>query len=209
MVDRSVAASVSFPELIRMVQSRQHQLPLFATIAWSIWHHRNKSRLQQSSLPLNKIAGYAKEYIRGFKNLQQQQQIVCRKIQTRKWSPPGSGMMKTNFDGALFGESDQAGLGVVIRNSEGQVMATLLEKIQKPHSVQSVELLTARRAVTFCIETGFQNSIFEGDSELVIKSLRGKGLVNSQDGHIIKDILSYANSLQSFSFSHVSRQGMQ
>ena len=125
----------------------------------------------------------------------------------RKWSPPGSSMMKTNFDGALFGESDQAGLGVVIRNSEGQVMAALSEKIQKPHSVQSVELLAARRAITFCIETGFQNSIFEGDSKLVIKLLRGMGLVKSQDGHIIKDILSYANSLQSFSFSHVSRQG--
>ena len=53
---------------------------LFVTTAWSIWHHRNKSCLQQSSLPLNKIAGYAKDYIRGFKNLQQQQQIVCRKI---------------------------------------------------------------------------------------------------------------------------------
>nr|POE84454.1 hypothetical protein CFP56_40774 [Quercus suber] len=90
-VDRSTAASVSFPELVCMVQSRQHQLPLFATTTWSIWHHQNKSRLQQSSLPLNKIAGYAKEYIRGFKNLQQQQQKVCRKNQTRKWSPPGSG----------------------------------------------------------------------------------------------------------------------
>ena len=110
-------------------------------------------------------------------------------------------MMKTNYDGAMFGESDQAGLGVVIRNSEGQVMVALSEKIKKPHSAQSVELLAARRAVTFCIETGFQNSIFEGNSELVIKWLRGKGLVNSQDGHIIQDILSYANSLQSFSLS--------
>ena len=96
---------------------------------------------------------------------------------------------------------------MVIRNFEGYLMAALLEKIQKPHSVQSVELLAVRRAVIFRIEMGFQNSIFEGDFELVIKSLRGKGLVNSQDGNIIKNILSYANSLQSFSFSHVSWQG--
>ena len=96
---------------------------------------------------------------------------------------------------------------MVIRNFEGYLMAALLEKIQKPHSVQSVELLAVRRAVIFRIEMGFQNSIFEGDFELVIKSLRGKGLVNSQDGNIITNILSYANSLQSFSFSHVSWQG--
>ena len=105
-MDRSAAAPSSFPELIRLVQSRQHLVPLFATIAWSIWHHRNKSHLQQSSFPLNRIARYAKDYIKGFKSLQPQQQIVCKKIQTRKRSPPGSGMMKTNFDGAMFGESD-------------------------------------------------------------------------------------------------------
>ena len=116
-------------------------------------------------------------------------------------------MMKSNFDGAMFGESDQEGLGVVISNFEGQVMAVLSEKIQKPHLVLSVGLLVARRVITFCIEMGFQNSIFEGDSEFIINSLWGKGSVNSQDGHIVQDILSYANSLQSFSFSHVNRQG--
>lgn len=64
--------------------------------------------------------------------------------------------MKTNFDGAMFGESYQASLGVVIRNSEGQVMTALSKKIHKPHSAQSVELLGARRAVTFCIEMVFR-----------------------------------------------------
>lgn len=114
--------------------------------------------------------------------------------------------MKTNFDRVMFGESDQASLGMVIHNSEGQVMDALSERIHKPHSTQFVELLAARRAVTFYIETSFQNSIFEGNSELLIKSLQGKGLVNSQDGHIIQDILSYVNLLQSFSFSNVNRQ---
>ena len=32
-------------------------------------------------------------------------------------------------------------------------------------------------------------------------------MLNSLDGHLIKDILSYANSLQSSSFSHVCWQG--
>ena len=40
--------------------------------------------------------------------------------------------MKINFDGALFGESDCVGLGVVICNSNGKVLAALSEKITKP-----------------------------------------------------------------------------
>ena len=76
-----------------------------------------------------------------------------------------------------------------------QVMAAISEKIKKPHSVQTVELLAARRAVKFRIEIGFRHAIFEGDSEVVIKSIQGNSMLNSLDGHLIKDILSYANSL--------------
>lgn len=41
----------------------------------------------------------------------------------------------------------------------------------------------------------------------MIKSSVGPGMLNSQVGHIIKDILSLANSFQSCSFSHIVQQG--
>ncbi|KAL0013621.1 hypothetical protein SO802_000690 [Lithocarpus litseifolius] len=101
----------------------------------------------------------------------------------------------------------EAGLGVVIRNSRGQVMVALSEKIKKPPSVVALELLAARRAAVSVFETGFQNSVFEGDSLAVVKSLQGSGMENSAVGHILKDTLSIVSLLQSFSFSHVNRQG--
>ena len=75
------------------------------------------------------------------------------------------------------------------------------EKEKKERIV--VFMLAARRAVAFTIETSFQQAVFEGDSESVIKSLRGSGMENSLGGHIIKDILFYANSLQIFFSSHL------
>ena len=49
-----------------------------------------------------------------------------------KWEPPTAAMMwKTNFDGAMFSESDQVGIGVVVRNQAGQVMVAVSEKIKK------------------------------------------------------------------------------
>ena len=62
--------------------------------------------------------------------------------------------MKINFDGAWFRELDKGGLGVVIRNGEGQVLAALSEQIVKPPTVEILELLAARRAVTFAAESG-------------------------------------------------------
>jgi len=68
---------------------------------------------------------------------------------------------------------------MVICNSLGEVMTALSEKIQKPPSMETLELLAARRAVRFTLEVGFQQSIFEGDSESVINSLCGPHMLNS------------------------------
>ena len=56
----------SFPKLLKLIQSRPHSVALFAATAWSIWYHRNKSRLNDTTLPLEKISGFARDYIRDF-----------------------------------------------------------------------------------------------------------------------------------------------
>ena len=54
--------------------------------------------------------------------------------------PPSPGMYKTNFDGAIFEDSGEIGIGVVIQNSRGEVMTSLAKKILNPTSVEMVEL---------------------------------------------------------------------
>ena len=46
-------------------------------------------------------------------------------------------------------------MGVVIRDSDGAIMAALSKKIMKPPSVEALELLATRRAVSFTMEIGF------------------------------------------------------
>ena len=58
----------------------------------------------------------------------------------------------------------------------------------------------------FSLETGFNKSVIEGDSESMIRSLRHGGYENSLGSHLIKDILFTVISFQSISFSHVVRQ---
>lgn len=69
---------------------------------------------------------------------------------------------KTNFDGAMFIDLGEAGLGVVIYNHAGEIIATLLEKIPQPPSVACLELLAARQATIFVHEVGHHDSILEG-----------------------------------------------
>ena len=52
-------------------------------------------------------------------------------------------VLKMNYDGAVFKDSNETGLGVVIQYDKGEVMATLAEKILLPTSVELLESLTA------------------------------------------------------------------
>ena len=126
--------------------------------------------------------------------------------QPQRWSPPEPGIYKANYDGAYFAEEEAAGIGVVVRNELGQVMASLAEKIVMPQTVEILEALAARRAMIFMEELGLGRVIFEGDSENVVKALTRGCLDRSSIGHIVKDCMSLMGCFQTCSFSHVRRQ---
>ena len=115
-------------------------------------------------------------------------------------------MYKTNYDGAVFSESEEAGIGVIIKDVEELVIAALAKKIRYPGSVEVVEALAARRAARFAVELGLTGSEFEGDSEVVWRALRSADGAHSSIGEINKDTMSIVGSLQTFSFFHTRWQ---
>ncbi|XP_030963981.1 uncharacterized protein LOC115985156 [Quercus lobata] len=175
-------------------------------MAWSIWFHRNKTRVGESARPLDQIASFAREYVHDFKSLKKSSPTL-RASAPKVWSPPADDGWKINFDGAMFNESGEVGIGVVMRNSVGEVKAVLAEKIKKPPSVEVLELLAARRAALFSEDLGLDKVTFEGDSEQVMKALQWGGWDFTPGGHLIRDFLYIVNSFVSSSVSHVYRQG--
>ena len=196
----------SFSDLVQLAQTKPRLFPLFAVTTWTIWHHRNKSHLQAATLPLDRLVDFARKYLQIYADRNVNQMPPMRSVaSTVCWSPPCGNQVKINFDGALFGESDYAGIGVVIRNSEGVVMAAMSEKIVKPQATKLAEILAAQCAVLFSRESGCYNPVFEGDSSTIIKSLQDRIVSHAQGRHILKDILSHLNSFQSCSLSHIGK----
>ena len=60
----------------------------------------------------------------------------------------------------MFCESKDAEVGVVVRDSVGEVKAALAKKIRKPPIVEVLELLAARRAALFSEDLGLDKVIF-------------------------------------------------
>ena len=124
-----------------------------------------------------------------------------------RWTPPDVNHFKTNFDGTFLKENGAARIGVVIKNSTGQVKVALSEKIHAPTLITVLEMLAARRAVAFTRELGIESCISEGDSQTVVKALHDGDKTLSEFGHILQDTLSHLNSFKNWSLSHTLRQG--
>ena len=80
--------------------------------------------------------------------------------QRPRWKPLDAGLLKVNFDGAIFDDLRAAGIGVAVRNEHGEVVAALAEQIPIPDSVFTLETLAARRAVLFARDLGLHHVVF-------------------------------------------------
>ena len=89
----------------------------------------------------------------------------------------------------------------MVWDSSGLVLVAMAEKIWKPHNVESLEMIAARRAAIFASELGLQQGHFEGDLETGIRALQKGNLFSSSYGHLVRDTLIHVSSLRNFSFS--------
>ena len=107
----------------------------------------------------------------------------------------------------MFKDEDRAGIGVVVRDSLGLVMASLSQNIPLPHSIVNLETLAACRALEFSFELGFDKAILEGDSMIIMTALRDPSPSLASYGLLVRDAQLMAHLFTCSSFQHVGRVG--
>jgi len=126
-----------------------------------VWTQRNKVRVTQQAVPLHQLAEQAKQKLTQFRADRQnyEVQVTDSNIGGSRWSCPQGGLVKINFDGAVFSESNQSLVGVVIRDNNGAVLASCSEKLHQAYKPDEVEALAALKAVTLACDLGFRKAI--------------------------------------------------
>ena len=81
-------------------------------------------RTQQAHRPLNQLSQWAHDSYAEYKALKIVP-IPSRPKRSVRWKPLDQGMFKINFDGAIFAEDKCSGLGVIVRDKEGLVIASM------------------------------------------------------------------------------------
>ena len=142
-----------------------------------IWTRRNQIRVGDAFVPIDRISTLAVDNLQEFQRASSLPLRPSPSVSSANWSPPPSGWLKVNFDGATFPSKNLAGLGAIIRNDKGLVMAAFSQPISLPTSIETVEVLAARNAVCLARDLNLGQVIFEGDAEVIIKAINSGGFL--------------------------------
>lgn len=134
---------------------------------------------------------------------------VGQRNEGKVWKKPRDGLVKLNWDASIDKASKKMGLGGLIRNSRGEVVAAFSSSIPYVQDPDAAETIALWKAILFCLDRGFQSVILEGDSLHVVEALRQEGRSWQRFGQLIEDSRLMLHSLSSFEVCHVSREANQ
>ncbi|KAL2926351.1 hypothetical protein RDABS01_011624, partial [Bienertia sinuspersici] len=170
---------------------------IFWSILWGIWLQRNAwvfERKKRDAMDvIKKAIGVVGEYIQAN---EEAKSSYNDNRSPSKWHPPGEGYYKVNADAAML-EKNRVGIGAVMRDREGDVMASTCKQILGEYDVEVAEALAARHALQVALEIGLTKIILEVDNLKLCQYLKKDK----------KAPTGFASQCTDISFSHVKREG--
>ena len=115
------------------------------------------------------------------------------------------------LDGAVFSNSNILGVGVVARNSNGQLIASLPQLFNQAYKAIEIEAMEATWASEFAVELGLDIVVVKGDSSIVMTTLKTKKPSLVSYGFLISDVYVFESFFFFFSselsYSYTKREG--
>ena len=103
----------------------------------------------------------------------------------------------------MFNNINTARIGVVIRDSNAEVIGALSRRIPLPQTMEEVGALACRQAMQLAKEIGISKVVFEGDSIIIVQALKHGQADQSVYGHILDDVTRQTSQFLLCDFSHV------
>ena len=175
---------------------------------WHIWENRNNIRNGEKMSHPSRVAGKIKAYVDFILLLNFRSAGSNRRehqVSIPKWSPRPAESVKVNVDAAIFAQTKRMGIGVVIRNHLGLVLASSRGFIDHVDNPELGEAIAMRHALFFAEDSGFQKILVETDSASLINKIKSKVDDMSHTGAVVFNIKSRAPRFLSCCFIRVSQ----
>lgn len=165
-------------------------IQLSCVILWSLWKNRNDviwKNLRKWPSAIVNLAGsflaqwqHAQILINGDLLSDQNSGVVS-------WCKPACGWLKCNVDGAVFSSESKLGFGMVLRNSEGTMIAARCGSILGPADSVLAEAVSFREALSWLKRLGASQVIVESDSSMLIQAIQASSSSPNYVGLVVNE----------------------
>ncbi|XP_024035766.1 uncharacterized protein LOC112096697 [Citrus clementina] len=104
------------------------------------------------------------------------------------WQSPPQPWYKVNVNAAVSSRANHAGIGVLVRNSAGDVMAASISQVPFLGDVEFVEALVVQKGVRLTSDIRLTPTIIESDSLNVVNLIGNKFASRCEVGWVISEI---------------------
>ena len=184
------------------------EVELFAVLARCLWLRRNDFVHGGNLTHPSQVVQDAEATLEDFCQVnsigeQQGREITIRHKEISVAAPEN--MIKIIWDAAVDKNKKTIGMGMITRDGRGLFVAAASKVVHLVADPVVAETLAAFHALLFCLEQGFQNVIFEGDTQQVVNEVNFENPCNAKYRHLIEDIRLGLRSMVGSRFYHVRR----
>ncbi|OMP06477.1 hypothetical protein CCACVL1_01552 [Corchorus capsularis] len=183
------------------------QFDRVCTILWLLWGNSNRALYEAFCSMPNAIVRAATRILdQVCAATSRIGEILMGQSRQIAWMPPPLGVMKINTDASFSTENGEAGLGVVIRDDVGNVIASGSRRLYFIADSLYAEVHAILFGFEMALELGLDRCIVESDSLLAIREINKLDTVFWEGGCLIHEIRELASLFEFCSFQFVNRE---
>ncbi|XP_060961850.1 uncharacterized protein LOC133032047 [Cannabis sativa] len=202
------------------IYSKAEMEQIFCSL-WTIWTERNRIVHGHKARPAKDLASYALTGPAATCTYQQplqssasaplaptsyqqpQPQVVPV---AQQWRPPEANGYKLNVDAAIDVHQKVIGIGAIIRDSNGNVVAAFSKQQPGNFSSHEMEAIALFQSLNWVIQQQLPISLVESDALMVVNALRAPFNSISSFHDLIVDVLCLLSFLSDVTITHVKRE---
>lgn len=184
---------------------------LIPWLLWRVWKNRNELLFRSKDYEAAATVMKAREDTEAWKCREEVKVKEVKRTTTeeinRKWIPPHPTRLKCNTDGSWKQETGEGEVGWVLRDHHGNMLWAEAKRITSMGSELEVEAEALRWVAYTLAGFGYRDVIFETDSQILSRMVRGEEEVWPRVYPVIQEISSSLTRFNEVEVVHYPRSG--
>ncbi|KAL8103332.1 hypothetical protein AgCh_027775 [Apium graveolens] len=180
------------------------------TVCWAIWKARNDKHWNKKQVSLNGLLAPAKLYLSQWQEAQSRSTEALIYLDSSRsgvntWVAPQMVTIKVNVDAATFRDPAAYGVGLIARDSKGELVHGHSSYYLGEISPETTEALAIEEALSWIMENQWGDVQLESDCLVAVQEVKSKIHMLSPFGSVVEECRILVSNSNNINLSFVRR----